>query len=97
MTYKQALALKKAGFPQEGKGYYLKPSGGRKHLDISDPDYNLYAYEPLLEEILEECKGKFLVIEKLKDGWGANDHYYRVIGKTSLEAVANLYIKINSK
>ena len=95
INYKLALELKKAGFPQG---------------DISSLPQERYwikeevCYIPTLSELIEVCGKEFICLERLGEGedfeWfteeSVKDDYKRHYGKTPEEAVANLYIKLNS-
>lgn len=89
ITYELAKQLKDAGFP-------LK-SSSHEHVDGVIFDDGEYYKIPTLSELIEACNSVFFVLEKLKDGWGCNDHYIRETGKSPEESVANLWLLINKK
>ena len=98
MNYNKAKELKEAGFPQEGKKtcYYRNPETGKQGGGC--------LREPLLEEVIEELGDEFYVLEKGNKIWyaGIYDEDKELLkkitssnGKTPLEAVINLYIKLH--
>lgn len=102
MEYKLALALKKAGFPQKPKSEFPFWIVG----DVKEP-----MQVPTLEELIEACGDGFsgLIKDFEKDEWQAScfvtipesedyEEYEDIVedsGETILEAVANLYLKLN--
>jgi hypothetical protein len=98
MTYKQALALKKAGFPQKFKPF-LSLDNGRKKDKQNSITYST------LEEIISELGDKFEFLRAMPDmRWDAQASQLEPekiwnsgFHKTPLEALINLYIKINEK
>lgn len=100
MDYELAKKLKDTGFPQTTKeGFNVTTiSAGGVHF-------------PTLEELIEACGDKFYSVSRLpqkdfKDAWGAYSTVPKGInvdglllgrGSTPLEAVANLYIALNTK
>ena len=110
MTYKLAKQLKDAGFSQkeQGRGYFLAkdklvelPTGIISGVDV--------AYVPTLSELIEACVrlkqiGEFH-LETVGDEWcvgireanGEHHWLYRGIYKTPEEAVAKLWLALNSK
>ena len=110
MNYKLAKKLKDAGFPQKGENYWRCKckectGGDEEKCKCSD---NEYVYVPTLEELIDACGEKNIVL------WGCKkDNYYASIssydhiegtekmieaqtyGKTPTEAVAKLYLKLN--
>ncbi len=104
MTYETALALKEAGYPQKGKGEWFNNSTHETtHNEFSD---NIYA--PTLEELIEACGEDFdalfsnyssLTVEA-RGKWRAdatNRTGFSVIGNSSIEAVARLWINLHKK
>jgi len=71
MTYKLALQLKKAGFPQARKGMILDRTinSGKQHGH--EGDINSYEYQklknecfiPSLSELIEACEGRITSLE----------------------------------
>lgn len=52
---------------------------------------------PTLEELIEACGDTvFFDLVKCKDGWVATDHYLRGDGVTPTEAVARLWLALNT-
>lgn len=94
ITYALAKKIKDAGFPQIGSGKYIDADTG-KDIGLNSPMNMLYI--PTLEEAIEACNTEFLDLNKLKDGWGVTDHYSRKTGKIPLEAVLNLWLKLDKK
>lgn len=99
MNYELALKLKKAGFPQEGKGETRAP--------LEDPIFN-EVYIPTLSELIEACGNKFQALHKFQTTFQACGGNYKGIdfecaweyeteGKTPEEAVAHLYLALNNK
>ena len=92
MNYEIAKQLKDAGFTfreemsGQGNCYYC----GRPGIEIDGTQY----YIPNDSELIDAFDTVFLDIEKLKDGWGCNDHYYRENGKTLEEALTNLWLTL---
>jgi len=109
MNYELALKLKEAGYPQNHKwvnecktfGCWLKDGIGRKE-DI---------HSPSLEELIEALpKGEDFALFSIGDKWRADfkspnnmvmlgevEGEYRAVGSTPLEAVANLWLKLNKR
>lgn len=103
MKYELGLRLKNAGFPQRQGGTFDEMSNHRYGFPIYIcPHSNCHAYGcaakvycPPLAELIDRCETIYLDINKLHNGWGATDHYYREIGVEPEEAVANLWMKIH--
>ena len=97
MNYKKALELKEAGFPQDKNGCVISPEG---HIG-NNFDTDEHCLVPTLDEVIEELGDKFVSLENTKDGWcavgGEVKKLEYPLGKTPLEAVSNLYIKLNKK
>ena len=99
MNYTLAKRLEKAGFPQTSpllKKYYPSIAKAlsvvhKKANGKIDPRY------PTLEELIEECGDIAFELNKADKGknWTAcDDTMTKGEGKTPLEAVANLYLKL---
>lgn len=88
MTYKLAKRLKEAGFPQPERSEDLPMRNGNWIMDV---------YEPTLEELIDACGEGFFSLERNDREWNAAKHPSEQRGKTPLEAVAKLYIKLNAK
>jgi len=95
MNYKLAKKLKDAGFPQKEERIVCDSS-----IDMDD------VANPTLEELIDACGGRFWNMTCLvKTGtWLAKANlvfpisiYPRAEGKTPTEAVANLWLKLNTK
>jgi len=98
MNYKLALALKEAGFPQHENDY-----------DAHIGDCNDDACSPTLSELIKACENPILFkgdnnewiagqFYGCWDTWYIDDSLENVVkGQTPEEAVAILYLKINSK
>ena len=111
MDYKLVKQLKELGFPQTKYygGHFLFCSTGKV---VHDETNNPTVYEPILEELINECGDEFwgLRINRETRLWRADKVGYECVtakdediittkgqGKTPLESVANLYIAINKK
>ena len=94
MIYKLAKQLKESGFPQKEKGTMLFAEG--VSLADSQKVWNEKgAYAPTLEEVIEELGDNFRkLIRGAENYWEALSNNEIDIGKTPLEAVSNLYIKL---
>ena len=108
IDYKLALALKDAGFPQEGKGkkqiYQNKVPCEMASSEVDGGKHEVF-YIPTLSELIEACGDGYMTLERSKAGWIANispkentiistypEHY------ENLEiAVAKLWLKLNGK
>ena len=67
MNYELALELKKAGFPQEGKGELRNENGLSPMLANGFPlegEYGEFVYFPTLEELIEGCEDSIVEIRK---------------------------------
>lgn len=92
ISYELAKKLREAGFP---------------NLQSRNDDVLLdYAESITLEELIDACGDKFSYLSKKHGGWQANSIFIvkdnvagqeEWIGKTSLEAVANLWLALNKK
>ena len=106
LVYKWAKQLKDAGFHQGGQGKIFTSNGqewptiigGKKQLED-------FVYFPTLSELIKACGDKFAELGK---GNSPIDHKWTASGfpikpgfcgngKTSEEAVANLWFKLNEK
>ncbi|HDO20196.1 MAG TPA: hypothetical protein ENG81_01555 [Candidatus Bathyarchaeota archaeon] len=105
MTYKLAKQLKEAGFPQYDNEQRqidnyteLRESG----LDCEQATKEAeVCYIPELEELIDACGKEMDCLERLGRGWHVwngrlDKKEIAVKGKTPLEAVAKLYIKLNT-
>ncbi len=101
MKYELALELKKAGFPQEGSGYYLdQPDGLRLPRSAYNPKHDTYI--PTLEQLIEACGEKFRALLFIGKGvhtgepWVAHgEEGIRTGGMTPTSAVAKLWLSLN--
>lgn len=101
MNYETALALEKAGFPQEGNGSWICEKEGLHPGRESEEDL----YLPTLEELIEACGDESFVLGRSFDkcgragDWDAQvyDAKTRTIGtgSTPNDAVANLWLALN--
>ena len=101
MNYELALALKNAGFPQEGNGisYDVLTSAGV----YEDNVFRENVYYPTLEELIEACGDKFAELSRgnsqVDAPWTASGFPIKLgnagQGKTPLEAVAHLWLALN--
>lgn len=84
MKYELAKKLKEAGFPQKSPN--------------REKDEWLY-YEPTLSELIEACGVEFNSLVKFGSYWSASANDFELNGKGSTpeEAVANLWLVLNSK
>lgn len=90
MDYALAKQLKDAGFPQNGRGDTLSTERAfvdEKHM----------AYFPSLEELVEACGAKFKNFRRKGDGWWADSKHHMSKGKTPTEAVAKLWLALNTQ
>lgn len=98
MGYAVAKALKDAGFFQEGRGSRVPPPD--KIVARRDD----YAYVPTLEELIEACGDYFAGLAHPSanewNAWHKPDHPDNPshhTGTTPTEAVARLWLALNSK
>lgn len=91
MNYELALELRKAGFPQEGKGEWVvwkgvTPSGNKPTM-----------YVPTLSELIEACGKGWMILHRDKDGeWDASNSRKEVSNcSTPEEAVVKLWLALN--
>lgn len=99
MNYELAKKLKDAGYPQKGSAHplVLNPPG--------PPPKGIYSSEsainPTLEELIDACGDYLGDITKTDEGWYTNaenaGNYPQSDGSTPSEAVANLWLALNSK
>ena len=77
-------------------------------MEIGDPDYNLYAYEPTLSELIKECGKNICNLQQIINGWQADEceeespmykmgNRIETYGNNPEEAVAKLWLKLNNK
>lgn len=96
MTYELAKKLKDLGFPQY---YEKKPRMAFFSGDDNKSGEDIYS--PDLSELIEACGDKFFELQRDTDGgWCAHDHESPVCstsGLTPEEAVANLWLALNTK
>jgi hypothetical protein len=103
MDYALAKQLKDAGFPQKEDGTQLFAYG--VNLGMSQKQMTAKsAYRPTLEELIEACGDKFEVLNRDDDGWYCNNivlpehaHEPFYSGSTPIEAVARLWLALNTK
>jgi len=104
MNYKLAKQLKESGFPQKRLGVHITKDNEKfrcsDYVDCVCPicfgeeTADLVA-EPTLEEVIEELGDNFRkLIRGAENYWEALSNNEIDIGKTPLEAVSNLYIKL---
>ena len=78
-----------------------KPTRTKNIIHIFEPSndlpQNFVCKVPTLSELIDACGDKFFDLNKLKNGWGVTNHYYREEGKTPKIAVAELFIKLKEK
>jgi hypothetical protein len=103
MNYELAKELKDAGFPQEGKGARIAPP------DKIVARREDFAYVPALEELIEACGKNFMRLETVAANgwWEAHGRFWNTdgslyfrdpsLGDTPAEAVAHLWLAVNSK
>jgi len=94
MEYELAKQLKDAGFFQEGKGTRVAPPD--KIVARRDD----FAYVPTLEELIETCDPHFfMLIKQNSREWYAGDETNKLCGhgSTPIEAVARLWLALNTK
>lgn len=101
--------LKEGGFPDDGDPYntgeYIFGIPQReidlvlldKHPDFKGKVDEIFNLSIPLEYLIEALGSVFFDLNKLQDGWGANDHYHTGLGKTPNEAVARLWLELNKK
>lgn len=112
MNYELCRKLKEAGFPQTGLKYTwyysTKPMGifnsGEEYLDVKNHPDRIVC--PTLSELIEACGDKF---EQVRRCPGVDTHIWWAYetwkkegvacgeGDTPEEAVANLWLELNSK
>lgn len=102
LDYKKAKELKDVGFPQcsPRKAYCLDCEKWKKIECFENRHHTVFIYSPLLEEVIEELVKNYKGFELFEetDSWKAAINYPYLEfarGKTPLEAVCNLYIKLN--
>lgn len=92
ISYDLAVKLKEVGFPQP-------PLRGAYDRDLQLSWYQ--AYIPTLSELISACGSDFMSISSGKGGWVAEQTVGLdggvATGSTPEEAVANLYLSINTK
>lgn len=101
MSYELAKELKEAGLIQEGNGWFRdKEQRGNVSMHgtfgiFKTDNLGDVVYEPTLSELIRDCGEEvFFELSKLKDGWGANNHYHTATGTTPEEAVGLLLLKL---
>jgi hypothetical protein len=107
ISYELAKQLKDAGFPQTGRGGYLSMSNGL--VGWSQANLNHGISQPTLEELIEACGDKFgnlarnggfvkwTPLHSQWVAWRVNDRLGGYGGSTSIEAVARLWLALNTK
>lgn len=105
MGYELAKELMDAGFAQTGRGLFWIEGYGCAQWLSRPQDHTILAYEPSLEELIEECgRSEF----KLRKEYSAYENkIFYVIERpgcfdmerrdTAKEAVARLWLALNSK
>ena len=90
MTYELVLKLKNAGFPFEFCPNIDNPKHDKLGCELQSPT---------LEELIEACGNEFgYLAKRFSGGWRASKkNSFKQDGKTSEEAVANLWLSLNSK
>jgi hypothetical protein len=107
MTYELVKQLKDSGFPQEGEWeYFIFPDGRLQDWDDGSADM---VYVPSLSELIKECGLGFHILQYDTLGfrsdmnlrWTANSAMEipggECKGSTPEEAVAKLWLSLNSK
>lgn len=99
MDYELAEQLKDAGFPQGIDEYsqYVESDGS---ICCYWNRIETGAYIPTLEELIEACGDDFGSLYQGGElGWVADKHIHECEqeGKTTIEAVARLYLALNKK
>lgn len=112
LKYETALRLKEAGYPQEGRDYWVSEDDTTAYVQKNVPPIHRkmdvmfdYTLVPPLEELIEACGDEFTSLHKelpsiVGSGWQARSHKEHLIccqGPTPFEAVANLWITLNEK
>lgn len=109
MNYELALKLKEAGFPQ--RHLHVKPGGcehwGTKEYPVGDMTCGCWINYPTLEELIEACGQNILQLVQrsptVNPFWEAyqgpvhGGHGVVGTGNTPTEAVAHLWLSLNSK
>ena len=91
MNYELAKRLKDVGFPGSDKWE-------ETIYDTDPPNYGM-SYTPILEELIDACRGKVRMFLNTGDGtgWAYAVDGIGASGGTLEEAVANLWLKLNEK
>lgn len=110
MNYELAKKLKEAGFPQDINISFdvgIDPKGEKagivfpwksKEGKTGFFTRTDFCRTPSLSEIIESCGDRFHFLSKDKDTWRAVAGVkFAVTGKNPIEAVANLWLAINTK
>lgn len=102
MNYDLAKQLKEAGFTQSGKGELtlhagrtdIVPTGNGTHT----VDAEALVYHPTLTELIGACRGGFgaLMVGPGLGTWTARGNGIEIHTATPEEAVANLWLALNS-
>jgi len=107
MTYKLALQLKNAGFPQKDRPFCVSTK-----MELDEKGEQVRCYIPTLSELIEACgdnENRFIRLQSYYDKndlmWQADDNGNFIIrddivsetGSTPEEAVANLWLALNKK
>lgn len=103
ITYELAKRLKDSGFPQKNWPHpKLYDHSQEKWIDgkaqgIIDEEGS---YVPTLEELIEACGNEFIALVKQLDAdrlpWRCDTNKTRTYGHSPSEAVANLYLALNT-
>lgn len=96
IDYKLALELKEAGFPGSEQWGHISDENN-KHVGFVNK-YGTYEV-PTLSELVEGCGDFFKKLIRFSDDdWWAGfyEHKYFESGKTPEEAVAKLWLKLNT-
>lgn len=96
ISYELTEKLKSAGFPQEGDGKYRSVL---KYIS-SAQGIETIIYCPTLSELIEQFSGQLFELTSVPtvEGWlcKGGEKYTVVVGSTSEEAVAKLWLEIKS-
>lgn len=110
MDYKLFKMMKDKGFPQKGNGKFIAhaiemnpseiPLDTTKLSSSSNTKIDDLVYCPTLEELIEACEDRFdCLIRKYDSMWICYEmgkQKWSGEGSTPREAVANLYLSLNS-
>ena len=109
ITYKLALELKKAGFPQGHDGefccrgeYYQEGFHDKTTEELMNGTGKLkdYVFAPPLDELIEACGDGYFKLEHSQCAWAASMGLYDEVSafdENIESAVAKLYLSLNKK